>query len=81
MNRKFFLAMTISLLLYATFLYLIFEIYPTIGKILLPSLLLMHLVSLFMIYFAYKGEKFRIPIIGNFAAKISKIDDEETDIK
>lgn len=77
MNKKFFIAIIISIVSYGIFLYLIFEVFPIIGRRLLPFLLTWHILSIFMMYNAYRGKTFRVPIIGNFAARFSKIDDPD----
>lgn len=74
-NKKFLIAIVISVVSYVAFLYVIFEIFPDVGHTLLPFLLIWHISSIFMMYGAYKGKMFRVPIIGNFAARLSKIDD------
>lgn len=65
----------IGTLSYIIFLFIIYKLFPNIGKILLPLLLAQHLLSTHLAYKAYRGKVFKVPIIGNFAEKWSKVDD------
>lgn len=65
----------IGVLSYIIFLFMIYKFFPNIGRILIPFLLTQHLLSIPLAYMAYRGKVFKVPIIGNFAAKWSKIDD------
>ncbi len=66
MNLKLISAFTVSISSYMALLYVIFVTYPYVGKMLLPSLIVCHVMSLIMAWNVYKQERFEVPVIGDF---------------
>lgn len=67
---KFHAMQSIAMFIAVVIIYMVLLMIPIVGWLLLPFvMLLVFILSIFTMYKAYKGEKYKLPVIGDFAEK------------